>query len=413
MRSTLALAIVCTLAPAFAQDAKASVAAQAVSIRLLTEGKKVIPLVHAYQDPSLVVTHVKLPEVVIANEGAETVSLRQLELVGRRSGKEVIRQVLDEQTLASGLATYGPGLKKVFETRGGSDSLKVQFGVTRLDASRLTTILRMDKGQMVFLPLPFLRSLEFTGEGRLEELVIECAYQTGASVHRVSLCLPLPESKCKGSYTFPLKPERLFLVNLPMNLGTHRQCHSQEFAFDAISVVADEAGGFRSRTAAKPKKLEDYPVYGRDVLAIGEGIVVEAANGFPVEENADPSAYSEATFTASLKRLVPRIGFKNAVSGNYVVVDHGNGEYSFYAHLGELKKKAGDRVSRGEILGTVGNTGHSTEPHLHFHLMDGPDLLTANGLPVMFGDVKADALNGSLKEANALFASDALLLPMH
>jgi murein DD-endopeptidase MepM/ murein hydrolase activator NlpD len=71
------------------------------------------------------------------------------------------------------------------------------------------------------------------------------------------------------------------------------------------------------------------------------------------------------------------------VGGNHVVLDIGGGHYAFYAHLkpGSLKVKLGDKVKRGQVIGLVGNTGNSTEPHLHFHVADGISPLGSEGLP--------------------------------
>ncbi|MGH7448112.1 MAG: M23 family metallopeptidase, partial [Longimicrobiales bacterium] len=74
------------------------------------------------------------------------------------------------------------------------------------------------------------------------------------------------------------------------------------------------------------------------------------------------------------------------VSGNSVVIDLG-GRYAFYAHLipGSLRVSVGDRVRRGQVIGRVGNSGNSTEPHLHFHVVDalapGTSTLGAEGIP--------------------------------
>ena len=71
------------------------------------------------------------------------------------------------------------------------------------------------------------------------------------------------------------------------------------------------------------------------------------------------------------------------VGGNHVILDIGNGHYAFYAHLqpGSLRVKMGDRVKKGATLGLVGNTGNSTEPHLHFHLADSNSPLGSEGIP--------------------------------
>lgn len=69
--------------------------------------------------------------------------------------------------------------------------------------------------------------------------------------------------------------------------------------------------------------------------------------------------------------------------GNRVVEALGGGRFALYAHLqtGSIRVVPGRPVGRGEVLGLVGNTGNSTEPHLHFHLSGGPAPLGANGFP--------------------------------
>jgi murein DD-endopeptidase MepM/ murein hydrolase activator NlpD len=66
-----------------------------------------------------------------------------------------------------------------------------------------------------------------------------------------------------------------------------------------------------------------------------------------------------------------------------VVEDVGQGRYAFYAHLipGTVAVKPGDQLKRGQVLGKLGNSGNSTEPHLHFQICDGPKPLLCNGLP--------------------------------
>jgi hypothetical protein len=72
--------------------------------------------------------------------------------------------------------------------------------------------------------------------------------------------------------------------------------------------------------------------------------------------------------------------------GNHVILRLGKGRYAFYAHLkpGSVRVKPGDRVREGEVLGQLGNSGSSTGPHLHFHVMNRPSALASNGLPYVF-----------------------------
>ena len=142
------------------------------------------------------------------------------------------------------------------------------------------------------------------------------------------------------------------------------------------------------------------------------GVVVETGDQFPESLMSEPSAFSEERFSELMAQLEPKIGFTNCVCGNYIIIDHENGEFSFYAHLSEgaLRVKPGDRVAQGDVIAAVGNTGHTSEPHLHFHLMDSKDFLTANGLPVTFKNVPPTTINQFCKEANSLSATDYIFL---
>lgn len=62
-------------------------------------------------------------------------------------------------------------------------------------------------------------------------------------------------------------------------------------------------------------------------------------------------------------------------SGRTVIVDHGLGVSTVYIHMNELKVATGDRVTQGQVIGTIGTTGRSTGPHLHWGLNLGQDYL--------------------------------------
>lgn len=125
----------------------------------------------------------------------------------------------------------------------------------------------------------------------------------------------------------------------------------------ALDLVPD--GGTISNRADNA----GYPCYGQPVVADAPGIVVIAVDGVP--ENVPPkiNGYDQ--------------------HGNYVVIDHQNGEYSLMAHLipGSLKVRAGTPLQAGMEIGRCGNTGISTMPHLHWQIMDNPNAALAHGLP--------------------------------
>jgi murein DD-endopeptidase MepM/ murein hydrolase activator NlpD len=72
--------------------------------------------------------------------------------------------------------------------------------------------------------------------------------------------------------------------------------------------------------------------------------------------------------------------------GNHLVVDIGEGCFAALAHLkrGSITVRSGEDIASGQPVAQVGNSGNSTEPHLHFQLMDGPHPATAAGLPFAF-----------------------------
>lgn len=62
-------------------------------------------------------------------------------------------------------------------------------------------------------------------------------------------------------------------------------------------------------------------------------------------------------------------GWSSKGYGNYVVVDHGGGKSTLYAHMSKIKTKKGAKVTKGDVIGLVGSTGYSTGPHLHFEIL--------------------------------------------
>jgi len=116
--------------------------------------------------------------------------------------------------------------------------------------------------------------------------------------------------------------------------------------------------------------LQSYAFYGTPVHAVANGRVVNLYDG------AD-----EQIPGGTVKGITPE-----SIGGNMLVIDIGGGAYAFYAHMqrGSLKVKIGEHVRAGDVIGLLGNTGNTTAPHVHFHVMDGTSPLDANSLPYVF-----------------------------
>ena len=170
----------------------------------------------------------------------------------------------------------------------------------------------------------------------------------------------------------PLRGGVWLAGNGPGNESGHRRALipigtaaiAQRFAIDYVKVGEDNRTFFGDQL-----KNESYFAYGSEALAVANGTVVAVKDGIP--QNI-PGATS---------RAVPIT--LETVGGNHVIIDIGGGRYAFYAHLqpGSLRVHLGEGVKRGQVLGLVGNSGNSTEPHLHFHLSDGNSPLGSEGIP--------------------------------
>ncbi|MGE0283636.1 MAG: M23 family metallopeptidase [Rhizobiaceae bacterium] len=138
----------------------------------------------------------------------------------------------------------------------------------------------------------------------------------------------------------------------------------ERFAIDWIKVDAE--GRVYTGDMAK---LESYAYYGAPIHAVADGTVV--------------NLYNEAD--EQIPGKISSITTEN-IGGNMMVIDIGDGAYAFYAHMqrDSLKFKLGDKVKTGDVVGLLGNTGNTTAPHLHFHVMDGTSPLDANSLPYVF-----------------------------
>ncbi|MBU3927970.1 MAG: M23 family metallopeptidase [Bacteroidetes bacterium] len=84
--------------------------------------------------------------------------------------------------------------------------------------------------------------------------------------------------------------------------------------------------------------------------------------------------------------------------GNTITIDHGFGYQTFYAHIQDIKVKIGEEVKRGQLIGTVGNTGKSTAPHLHYEVKKNGH--TVNPIYYFFNDLSPDEFGLVLEQSN-------------
>ncbi|WP_420168292.1 M23 family metallopeptidase [Streptomyces violaceoruber] len=134
-----------------------------------------------------------------------------------------------------------------------------------------------------------------------------------------------------------------------------------------------------------------FPAFGAPLLAVADATVVVASDG--QRDHLSRNSLPALAYLMLAEATVRSIAGAHRIIGNHVILDLGGGTYAVYAHLrrGSLRVRAGDRVRAGQEIGHVGNSGNTTEPHLHFHLMDGPDPDAARGVPFTWRGVGVPA----------------------
>jgi murein DD-endopeptidase MepM/ murein hydrolase activator NlpD len=143
------------------------------------------------------------------------------------------------------------------------------------------------------------------------------------------------------------------------DVNYHAKTASERWAYD-LTVAGDRRPG-------DGRELSDYAAFGLPVLAPADGVVVHAVDGWPDG--------------AIGFRLVER-----NPCGNTLVLEVAPGEFLFLCHLqeGSIAVAPGDRVEAGQPLARVGNSGRSTEPHVHVHLQTTASGDLGEGIPMYF-----------------------------
>ncbi|MBM7551245.1 M23 family metallopeptidase [Thalassobacillus pellis] len=164
-----------------------------------------------------------------------------------------------------------------------------------------------------------------------------------------------------NTYTMPIKEEWfVFWGGTNQLINYHYVYENQRYAYD---LVRKKHGSTHHGT---PTKNKHFYAFGEEVAAPADGRVLQVVDG--IKDNVPGKRNTEQPL------------------GNYVIVAHDNGEYSLLAHFkqGSIEVDPGDRVERGELLGLCGNSGNSSEPHIHFQVMDSPDVFEGSAIRIRF-----------------------------
>ena len=152
----------------------------------------------------------------------------------------------------------------------------------------------------------------------------------------------------------------------------------QRFAIDWFGLDAGNHSVRGAHDSLAATVDEDWVGYRSDVLAVADGVVVDArdgaANGKPLAPETVPDDLTART-----------------LYGNFVILRIAPGVYAHYAHFerGSVAVRIGQRVRRGMVIGRLGQSGAAGAPHLHFHISDRPTFERSEGLPYVIDSFTA------------------------
>lgn len=206
----------------------------------------------------------------------------------------------------------------------------------------------------------------------------------------------------------PLKGEWMAINSPGTKVPSHGTDYlAQTYAFDFLQVDWDQ------RPVKFYKKsildyilgkvhLNDCYCYGKPIYAPISGIVIESCDGYTERDPVKPLN----DISVLIKNAIffdPKKKSLKEVAGNYVIIE-GEEVWASLVHMknGSVNVNTGDYIESGDLIGNVGHSGNSTAPHLHFQLMDGPDPISANGVPCCFRRYEFYRDNAWIKVENGI-----------
>jgi len=148
-------------------------------------------------------------------------------------------------------------------------------------------------------------------------------------------------------------------------LNAYHDVPNQRYAFD-FGIVNNKKKSYKG----KGKTNKDYYCFGKKILSPANGAIIEVING--VRDNKPGSMNRYSAF------------------GNAIIIKHRKDEISVLAHLknGSISVRVGDKIKTGQIIGLCGNSGNSSESHLHYHLQNSEIIQDGKGIKCYFHNIK-------------------------
>jgi Peptidase family M23 len=170
---------------------------------------------------------------------------------------------------------------------------------------------------------------------------------------------------------------------------------SSRFAIDWIRLKNSEG------SSGDNQDNRSYFSYDEPVLAVSDAKVVSTRDG--IVENI-PGHFGKGKIAVAMSY--------DTIYGNMIILNLGDGQYAYYGHLkpGSIGVKEGDRVRRGQVIGRIGNTGSSFEPHLHFEITTSNSAFRGEGLPYALDAYTETTKDGAIERRTRQLPLDGTLV---
>jgi hypothetical protein len=169
--------------------------------------------------------------------------------------------------------------------------------------------------------------------------------------------------------------------------GLH--AYGQTYAVDLLHIPSGD-GEVTMELWPVARRPEEFPSFGRPVVAAVDGEVVRSYDR--ARDHLTRTSWWALLYLLTIEAFVRELRGPVGILGNHVVIRGDDGTYALVAHLrrGSVSVEPGQRVTQGDVIGMCGNSGNSSEPHVHVQVMDRASPVFAAGLPMRFDAYEID-----------------------
>lgn len=204
----------------------------------------------------------------------------------------------------------------------------------------------------------------------------------------LSAVTPRPQERAPADLLPPVRGRWSTLNGPGSKVPSHgTNGYGQRYAVDLVMATGSAAPPLVGR-ALLPDKPDDYPCFGADVVSMAAGTVLRVHDA--QRDHRCRNTWPALIFMMTIEAVGRSLGGFRAIAGNRIIIAHDDGTFAAYAHLqrGSALVRVGEKVTAGQPIARVGNTGNTSEPHLHVQLMERASPGASAGIPMRWPSIE-------------------------